>query len=134
MLESMTHALGVVDPDAQRDLLLRLLHISSYAMLPWVFLGLLGQTMFFLRLAVQWIASERKRDSVVPTIYWWFSLAGGVMLLTYFIWRKDVVGVLGQSTGAFVYARNLWLIANRSRNGPPAQAAPPPPGDAAPEP
>ncbi|RMD63184.1 MAG: hypothetical protein D6824_05730 [Planctomycetota bacterium] len=103
-------------------------------MLPWVFLGLLGQTMFFLRLAVQWIASERKRDSVVPTIYWWFSLAGGVMLLTYFIWRKDVVGVLGQSTGAFVYARNLWLIANRSRNGPPAQAAPPPPGDAAPEP
>jgi lipid-A-disaccharide synthase-like uncharacterized protein len=75
-----------------------------------VALGLAGQSMFFLRMAVQWIASERRRESVVPTIYWWFSLAGGLMLLSYFIWRKDAVGVLGQSTGAVVYARNLWLI------------------------
>jgi lipid-A-disaccharide synthase-like uncharacterized protein len=32
------------------------------------------------------------------------------MLLAYFSWRKDIVGVVGQSTGAFVYARNLILI------------------------
>jgi lipid-A-disaccharide synthase-like uncharacterized protein len=110
MLEALAGVVAVVDPDLARPWLLRLLNISSYWMLPWVALGLAGQTLFFLRMAVQWIASERQRASVVPTIYWWFSLAGGLMLLSYFIWRKDAVGVLGQSTGPIVYARNLWLI------------------------
>jgi len=134
MFDLATNVLGAVDPGVPRGFLLRVLHISSYVMLPWVVLGLLGQMMFFLRLTVQWIASERKRDSVVPTIYWWFSLGGGVMLLVYFVWRQDIVGVLGQSTGAFVYARNLWLIAHRTNNGLPLQATPPGTGDAAPEP
>jgi lipid-A-disaccharide synthase-like uncharacterized protein len=33
-----------------------------------------------------------------------------LMLFVYFIWRKDIVGIIGQSTGVFVYARNLLLI------------------------
>jgi hypothetical protein len=36
------------------------------------------------------------------------------MLLVYFLWRKDVVGVLGQATGWVIYMRNLWLIYRRS--------------------
>jgi lipid-A-disaccharide synthase-like uncharacterized protein len=36
------------------------------------------------------------------------------MLLTYFVWRRDIVGVLGQSAGWLIYSRNLWLIYRRS--------------------
>jgi lipid-A-disaccharide synthase-like uncharacterized protein len=32
------------------------------------------------------------------------------MLLAYFLWRQDLVGVLGQCAGWIVYVRNLWLI------------------------
>jgi lipid-A-disaccharide synthase-like uncharacterized protein len=32
------------------------------------------------------------------------------MMLVYFVWRRDIVGVLGQTTGWMIYLRNLWLI------------------------
>jgi len=38
------------------------------------------------------------------------------MLLLYFIWRKDIVGILGQSTGLFIYLRNLRLIYRERRS------------------
>lgn len=76
----------------------------------WVGLGFLGQALFMLRMVLQWYASEREHRSVVPVGFWWGSLFGGLMLLVYFVWRRDIVGVLGQSTGVFVYARNLVLI------------------------
>ncbi len=101
--------------EAQRDLLLRLLNVSSYALIPWVVLGLAGQLAFFCRMAIQWIISERERRSVVPTVYWWFSIGGSMMLLTYFIWRQDIVGILGQSMGSIVYIRNLRLIHKRAK-------------------
>ncbi|HAI14296.1 MAG TPA: hypothetical protein DCM28_21505, partial [Phycisphaerales bacterium] len=72
----------------------------------WVAVGLLGQVLFTGRMIVQWIASEKSKRSVVPTAFWWMSLIGASMLITYFIWRKDVVGVLGQATGWFIYVRN----------------------------
>lgn len=76
----------------------------------WVALGFLGQALFTFRMVLQWWASEKEKRSVVPVGFWWGSLFGGLMLFVYFVWRKDVVGVLGQSTGVFVYARNLILI------------------------
>jgi len=42
--------------------------------------------------------------------FWWMSLIGASMLIVYFTWRIDVVGVLGQSTGWVIYVRNLWMI------------------------
>ena len=59
---------------------------------------------------VHWVISERTHASTVPEIFWWFSFIGGVCLFTYFVWRVDIVGVLGQSTGIVIYARNLKLI------------------------
>jgi lipid-A-disaccharide synthase-like uncharacterized protein len=59
---------------------------------------------------VQWIVSEKNRRSEVPVLFWWFSLFGGICLFAYFVWRVDIVGVLGQSTGVVIYARNLRLI------------------------
>jgi lipid-A-disaccharide synthase-like uncharacterized protein len=76
----------------------------------WVGLGFAGQALFTFRMVLQWLASEKQKRSVIPVAFWWGSLFGGLMLLAYFSWRKDIVGVVGQSTGAFVYARNLILI------------------------
>ena len=76
----------------------------------WLVVGFLGQGLFGLRMLVQWLTSERKRQSVIPVIYWYFSLFGSVMLLAYAIHRKDPVFILGQSLGVFVYLRNLHLI------------------------
>ena len=55
------------------------------------------------------------RRSVVPHAFWWFSLAGGVTLLAYALWRGDPVFVLGQGLGLFVYLRNLMLIRKHRR-------------------
>ena len=76
----------------------------------WIGIGLAGQALFFSRFLVQWIASERRRASVIPNAFWFFSLGGGLVLLAYAIHRRDPVFILGQSTGAFIYLRNLWFI------------------------
>lgn len=81
----------------------------------WLGIGFLGQALFSARFVIQWLASERMRRSVVPHAFWWFSLAGGVTLLAYALWRGDPVFVLGQGLGLFVYLRNLMLIRRHRR-------------------
>ena len=76
----------------------------------WFALGLVGQAAFFSRFLVQWIASERARQSTVPKAFWWLSIAGSMLLLAYAIHRRDPVFVLGQAFGWVVYARNLMLL------------------------
>ncbi|MFK7884207.1 MAG: lipid-A-disaccharide synthase N-terminal domain-containing protein [Phycisphaerales bacterium] len=97
-------------------LLLGFFNVSAWSSFGWVAVGLLGQAAFFGRMLIQWIVSERSRVSTVPPFFWWLSLLGGVTLFTYFVWRKDVVGVLGQSTGIVIYARNLRLISKQRRH------------------
>jgi lipid-A-disaccharide synthase-like uncharacterized protein len=79
----------------------------------WVSIGLGGQAMFSMRFIIQWIVSEKKRDSVVPIAFWYFSLGGATILLSYGIWRADPVIILGQSTGFVIYLRNLYFIHRR---------------------
>jgi lipid-A-disaccharide synthase-like uncharacterized protein len=76
----------------------------------WVAIGLAGQLLFFARFLVQWIASERVKRSVVPLAFWYFSVAGGAVLLLYAIYRKDPVFIVGQASGQVIYLRNLYLI------------------------
>lgn len=66
--------------------------------------------MFSMRFILQWIASERARRSIVPEVFWYFSFAGGAMLLAYAIYRVDPVFILGQATGLLIYARNIHMI------------------------
>jgi lipid-A-disaccharide synthase-like uncharacterized protein len=63
-----------------------------------------------MRFLVQWIASERRKESVIPISFWFFSIGGGLTLLIYSIYRMDPVFILGQAAGLFVYLRNLYLI------------------------
>ncbi|MBL8641382.1 MAG: lipid-A-disaccharide synthase N-terminal domain-containing protein [Alphaproteobacteria bacterium] len=76
----------------------------------WIAIGFLGQAMFFMRFFVQWIASEKEGKSIIPQSFWYFSIAGSLILLAYAIWRQDPVIILGQSTGFIIYFRNLYLI------------------------
>ncbi len=78
--------------------------------LGWLAFGFLGQALFTGRMLAQWISTERKRQSVVPVVFWWLSLFGGVILAIYFLRRGDPVGSIGQLAGLVVYARNLTLI------------------------
>lgn len=100
----------VYQEESHRRWWARLLNITSSAGVAWVVLGLLGQVLFAGRMMVQWLVSERHHRSIVPAAFWWLSLAGATMLLAYFVWRRDIVGVLGQTFGWVIYVRNLWLV------------------------
>ena len=76
----------------------------------WGLFGALFQLAFTARFAVQWIASERSRKSVIPISFWYLSLIGSTGVLIYAIGRGDAVFILGQSFGSIVYIRNLMLI------------------------
>ncbi|GAB4331737.1 MAG: lipid-A-disaccharide synthase N-terminal domain-containing protein [Candidatus Abyssubacteria bacterium] len=76
----------------------------------WLSFGFLGQLIFSMRFVVQWIASERRRESVIPVAFWYISLTGSALLFAYAAYRHDPVFMLGQGVGAFVYIRNLMLI------------------------
>jgi lipid-A-disaccharide synthase-like uncharacterized protein len=76
----------------------------------WLTIGFLGQALFTARFLVQWVVSEKKRASVVPVAFWWLSLLGGMALLAYAIFRRDLVIITGQGMGLFVYTRNLMLV------------------------
>ncbi|MGH7244492.1 MAG: lipid-A-disaccharide synthase N-terminal domain-containing protein [Phycisphaerales bacterium] len=101
--------------DGQTNWLFRLFNITSWASLVWIAIGFGGQLMFSGRMFLQWLISERHKVSIITPAFWWFSLLGGICLFTYFVWRQDAVGVLGQSSGIVIYARNLRLIAKQKR-------------------
>ncbi len=77
---------------------------------PWIALGFAGEGCFGLRVLIQWVASERRRRSVVPVAFWYLSLAGNLTLLSYAIHRRDLVFIAGELFGAWVSVRNLRLI------------------------
>jgi lipid-A-disaccharide synthase-like uncharacterized protein len=81
----------------------------------WIVFGLIGQFCFSMRFIVQWIVSEKQRQSVIPLAFWIFSLAGSSILLVYAIHLKDPVFILGQSFGLIVYIRNLQLIHQKTK-------------------
>ena len=76
----------------------------------WQVIGFVGQIMFSMRFILQWLASEKQKQSVMPVSFWYFSMFGSVILLSYAIYQKDPVFILGQSFGMIVYLRNLFFI------------------------
>ena len=98
------------------DGLLSFLKVNNWLEFWWVAFGLFGQLMFTGRFVIQWIASERAGRSTVPLAFWYFSIAGALILFTYAVYRQDPVFILGQSFGIVVYSRNLWLIHKEKRD------------------
>ena len=75
-----------------------------------VILGLIGNLIFSMRFVVQWIASERQRESVIPVSFWYWSIAGSIIMCLYFVFRRDPVGILAYLPNSLIYIRNLILI------------------------
>ena len=75
----------------------------------WYTVGFIGQAFFFSRFLVQWLASEKAGRSVIPLSFWYLSILGGTTLFVYAVHVGDPVFILGQSTGAAIYFRNLYL-------------------------
>jgi len=84
----------------------------------WVAIGLTGQFFFTMRFVVQWIATEKKKKSVIPESFWYFSIVGSLILLCYSVYRQDPVFILGQAFGTTVYLRNLYFIHKEKNNAP----------------
>jgi lipid-A-disaccharide synthase-like uncharacterized protein len=81
----------------------------------WLAFGIVAQLLFGARFVVQWIASERAGRSVMPLMFWFFSMGGGVLTLIYGIARRDGVIIIGQALSVFIYLRNLSLIFRERR-------------------
>jgi len=76
----------------------------------WFLVGFVGQALFTSRFLVQWFKSEIVGRSVIPVAFWWFSIAGGLVMLAYSVYRADPVFIAGQAGGLLVYFRNLYLV------------------------
>ncbi len=99
MLVDMSHAIGAY-----------LIDVLVTRLDWWVLLGLVAQSLFTMRFLVQWLASERAGHSIIPLAFWLFSIGGGLLLLVYALYRRDVVFIAGQAFGVFVYLRNLQFV------------------------
>ena len=78
--------------------------------------GFTSQAIFASRFLVQWIYSEKRGESSIPIVFWYLSIFGGLGLLTYAIFRKDPVIIVGQLCGILIYTRNLYLIYRKKNN------------------
>ena len=82
----------------------------TYNEIIFLLIGFIGQGLFASRFIFQWIYSEKKGESLIPVVFWYLSIFGGIGLLVYAISRKDPVIIVGQLFGIFIYLRNLILI------------------------
>jgi lipid-A-disaccharide synthase-like uncharacterized protein len=78
-----------------------------------VIIGLIGNATFSMRFLVQWLASERQGESVIPISFWYWSIGGSVIMCFYFVFRRDPVGILAYLPNSLIYIRNLMLIRKR---------------------
>ncbi len=83
----------------------------------WIVLGFIGQGIFGSRFVVQWVVSERRKQSVIPKAFWYLSIVGSLVLLSYAIYRRDPVFILGECGGVLIYTRNLVLLRNTAAGG-----------------
>ena len=88
----------------------------------WLILGFAAQGLFASRFVVQWAVSEYRKESVVPPIFWFLSLSGGLLLFIYAIHRMDPVFIVGQGSGLFIYSRNIMLIYGKRKTEPKDEA------------
>ncbi len=76
----------------------------------WKVIGWLGNATFFSRFFVQWYATEKKKQVVVPTAFWWLSLVGSFLLLCYALfYKRDSVFIFAYAFTWIPYIRNLII-------------------------
>ena len=76
----------------------------------WKVVGWCGNLVFFSRFFVQWYATEKKKQVVVPVAFWWLSLAGSLLLFAYALfYKRDSVFIFAYAFTWMPYIRNLVI-------------------------
>ena len=76
----------------------------------WKVVGWMGNAIFSTRFLVQWYATEKRGQVVVPPLFWWLSLAGSLLLLSYAIFHeRDSVFIFAYAFTWIPYIRNLLI-------------------------
>ena len=76
----------------------------------WEATALAGEVVFGGRFVLQWIVSEYKKKSYVPTAFWFMSIVGSIILLIYSIHIEKPVLILAFTINTLIYMRNIHLI------------------------
>ena len=83
----------------------------------WATTAFVGQVIFGGRFILQWLVSEYKKKSHVPVAFWFMSLAGSLILLSYSVHIKNPIFMLAFSINTLIYLRNLHLIYKHAEKG-----------------
>ena len=88
----------------------KLAEILSQGLGPWELIGFVGLVVFSSRFIIQWIVSERRKESVIPVSFWYLSILGSLLLLSYAISRADPIFILSYLFNGLIYGRNLYFV------------------------
>jgi lipid-A-disaccharide synthase-like uncharacterized protein len=76
----------------------------------WKMVGWAGNVVFTSRFFVQWYATEKRKQVVVPAIFWWLSIVGSFLLLSYALfYKRDSVFIFANAFAWIPYVRNLII-------------------------
>ncbi len=89
--------------------------ILAHGFGPWELIGLLGIIAFSSRFIIQWIVSELRKESVIPLSFWYLSIVGSLLLLSYAIEQADPIFILSYLFNCLIYFRNLYLIYTKKK-------------------
>ena len=89
--------------------------LSSIKLDTWSIVGLVGMVTFSSRFIIQWIASEIKKESVIPLSFWYLSIIGSLVMFSYALKRADAVFMMMYSLNCFIYFRNLYFVHRKRR-------------------
>ena len=85
-----------------------LFHIQNVGVTPWKLIGYGGVLLFTSRWFVQMYATRKLKRVYMPMAFWWLSVCGSVLLVSYFIFGKnDSVGIISNLFPAFVSVYNI---------------------------
>ena len=75
----------------------------------WKVVGWMGNAVFATRFFVQWYATEKRKQVVVPAVFWWLSIAGSSLVLAYALRKRDSVFIFAYAFTWIPYIRNLMI-------------------------
>lgn len=81
-------------------------HVANF----WHLIGGVGIVLFNSRFWIQWWLAEKYHTSYLGASFWWVSLIGDLLSLSYFVRIMDPVNLIGPAFGLIPYVRNLMLL------------------------